>query len=145
MKPSVLLSLISVILLTSYFYSLSACDYNPYRQGEWLYTQHCGSCHMVDGAGLRGLIPSLKESAWLTSGNIHSVACLIRFGIKKPDPFDSTITTYPMPPIHDLSEIEITNILNYIGNHFGNSSGYVNPNILRETLLDCPNKEARKF
>lgn len=100
---------------------------------------------MADGKGLGELIPSLNSSHWLTSENIYSVACLIRFGIKKPDPFDSTIITYPMPPLYDLSEAEITNILNYIGNHFGNSAAYINPIKLKETLSNCPNEESRKW
>ena len=145
MKPKFLLGFIVVILGIAYISSLSSCDYNPHRQGEWLYSQHCQSCHMADGKGLGELIPTLNESPWLTTANIHSVACLIRFGIKKPDPFDSTVVTYPMPPLYDLSETEITNILNYIGNHFGNSAGYINPVKLKEALSSCPNEEARKW
>jgi hypothetical protein len=100
---------------------------------------------MEDGKGLRGLIPDLNQSPLLTASGIYSVACLIRYGIKQPDPFDSTFINYPMPPLYDLSETEITNILNYIGNHFGNSADYINPIKLKETLSDCPNAEKRKW
>ena len=136
-------SIIAIFFLI--IYSSVSCNYNPHRQGEWLYNTHCASCHIEDGSGLRELIPGLKQSPWLTPSAIHSVSCIIRYGIKRPDPFDSTIMIYPMPPLYDLTDIEITNILNYIGNHFGNTAGYINPIKLKEVLSDCPNAEERKW
>lgn len=131
-------------LSLTYFTAVS-CNFNPYSQGELLYRIHCASCHMEDGSGLRDLIPTLHQSPFLTGEQIHSTACLIRFGIKKPDPLDPEVETYPMPPLHHLTETEITNILNYIGNHFGNQSGYVNPIKLQENLDHCPNAVPRKY
>lgn len=135
-----------VVLLGSVYVSSTSCNYyNPHAQGERLYLTHCAACHMDDGKGLRDLIPSLHESAFLTRENIHFTGCLIRYGIKRPDPLDPSQEIFPMPPLPDLSETEISNILNYIGNHFDNEAGYTNPVKLRETLSDCPNRAPRQY
>lgn len=117
-----------------------SCDFNPHLQGKWLYDSNCASCHMEDGSGLRELIPSMVKSPYLTENNIYSVACMIRYGIKKPDPLNPEIEVWVMPPLPELTNTEIANILNYIGNHFENSATYVHPTTLDSTLENCPNE-----
>ena len=123
----------------------TACEFNPHRQGQWLYETHCANCHMEDGTGLGNIIPSLHQSAHLSRKTIHQTSCLIRYGIRIQDPLNPKEEIYPMPPLPDLNKTEIANILNYIGNHFGNTAGYINPIELKETLEECPNKRPRQW
>ncbi|TVR84207.1 MAG: cytochrome c [Saprospirales bacterium] len=140
----------AIFLLLSGIFALlisinTACEFNPHRQGQWLYESHCANCHMEDGTGLANIIPSLHQSPLLRNETIHQTACLIRYGIRTPDPLNPEEEIYPMPPIPDLSKTEISNILNYIGNHFDNRAGYINPVELNSILSQCPNATERKW
>ncbi|TVR87592.1 MAG: cytochrome c [Saprospirales bacterium] len=146
MSKSLQLSVVLMALIIGAFTIFhSSCDFNPHRHGEWLFEIHCANCHMADGTGLGELIPDLWESPYLQKTTIHEAACLIRYGIKTPDPLDPDLKIYPMPPNYELTESEIANILNYIGNSFGNEGGYINPTTLKEVLSDCPNAEDRQW
>ena len=87
----------------------SACNQNPYQQGQVLYEFHCAGCHSSDGSGLAKLIPAL-DSATLNLDDPAKLICLIKNGI----PMDS-LTRQQMPPNKQLSETELTNLLNYLG------------------------------
>ncbi len=88
------------------------CGVNPYPQGHNLYAYHCAGCHAEDGSGLGHLIPPLDSS----SESFRSPAtliCLIKNGL----PLD-TLTGQKMPPNSTLNEVEMTNLVNYLGHRF---------------------------
>lgn len=68
---------------------------------------------MANGKGVGSLIPSLLESKAFID-NHEEIACWIRNGIKAKNTENDVSEGYAMPPNNQLSEIEITNILNYI-------------------------------
>ena len=96
--------------LTLFFISsilLFACHRNPFRQGQQLYAFHCESCHMEDGSGLERLIPALNESKMLTYPD--KLTCLIRNGLPR-----NPQTNQEMPANKSMTEVELTNLLNYL-------------------------------
>ncbi|MBK9734603.1 MAG: cytochrome c [Saprospiraceae bacterium] len=103
---------ISYFLLVGYvFASLISCQETTYVQGKRLYIAKCQNCHMEDGSGLGGLIPSISVSTQLGSPYL---ACIIRKGIQDTIFNDTTYLVKEMPAFKKLSAPEIANIINYI-------------------------------
>lgn len=112
-KASFLFSFLITIFL------LSACDPNPYREGERLYKTNCANCHMDNGEGLSALIPPLAGADYLQK-NRKKLPCLVKYGMKDSIVVNGKIYAEQMPGVETLSDIHITNILNYINNSWGN-------------------------
>jgi mono/diheme cytochrome c family protein len=114
------------------------CQSNPYAQSEGLYNHYCANCHMEDGTGLKGLIPPLKGADYLQADPLRA-ACIIRYGMNSPVTVNDTTYTQPMPaiPERELSDFEITNILNYINQAWGNDFGYVQYESVKKKLESC--------
>ncbi|GJM33281.1 MAG: hypothetical protein DHS20C18_22820 [Saprospiraceae bacterium] len=128
------LSIFSIIIGVLAF--LISCDSNPYKQGAILYENFCASCHMEDGVGLEGLIPPLAGADYLKNANLQTT-CIIRKGISDTITVNGRQYTDPMAGIPQLSDFEITNIINYINQAWGNDFGYVKLEDVRETLENC--------
>ena len=109
---------------------LIACHQSPFEQGRVLYENYCSSCHMSDGTGLTTIYPALKGNpvTWDQSINIP---CLIRTGHK------GNALSADMPAYAKMTEVEISNIMNYI-NHSINAKKVVSFLWIKEQLLECP-------
>ncbi|MFQ5447763.1 MAG: c-type cytochrome [Saprospiraceae bacterium] len=115
---------------------LSACDSNPYNQGEYLYLYHCANCHMDDGTGLETLIPPLANSDFVRE-HPEKLPCIIRNGIKGHLVVNEKVFNTQMEGIPALTEFEITNILNYINKAWGNDYEVIKHLDVREALKKC--------
>ena len=103
--------------------------------GQSLYNQHCANCHLGNGEGLGELIPSIVNSSVLATSD--SLACMIRNGVKSENEGNSVFEGYSMPPNNQLSEIEITNIINYArGEFLSNSQPILLPQV-KKSLENC--------
>ncbi len=117
---------------------LSACQARPsYSDGEELYKKHCAGCHIDDGTGVGALVPPLANSDYLQKIDLQ-LACLIRNGIRGDIVVNGQQYEGIMPPNAQLSEIEITNIANYVFNAWGNERAFISPEEIRKTLSECP-------
>lgn len=121
---------------------LAGCEGQPYRQGQILYQNFCANCHMDDGSGLQGNIPPLAGSDFLRQ-NQELVPCIIRYGQEGPIVVNGKTYNNPMAAIPQLSDIEITNIINYINHSWGNDFGYVQFETARQMLKRCEKNRAR--
>lgn len=115
--------------------SLLSCD-QTYRSGERLYKAHCANCHMDNGEGLVALIPTLVNSDYLAN-HLDQLPCLIRKGLQDTIIVNGKVYSEKMPPNGDLSDIQITNILNYINSSWGNQHPPFQLEAVRELLKKC--------
>ena len=117
---------------------LIACQNNsPFFEGKHLYGVHCANCHGEAGVGLGALIPPLAGSDYLQI-NRSGLPCLLKAGLK--DTIIVNGVTYegqPMPANGLLSDIQITNILNYIGNSWGNQLPNFRLDEVQQGLKSC--------
>lgn len=113
-----------------------ACDYQPYKQGKNLYDFHCANCHMEDGTGLKGLYPPLAQSDYLANHQTD-LPCIIRHGISDSIQVNGQWFQQPMAAIPSLSEIEITNILNYINHSWKNNLPHITVETVKMQLENC--------
>ncbi|MCB0705889.1 MAG: cytochrome c [Saprospiraceae bacterium] len=130
-QKSLIVMLLAGILLA---YS---CQKKPYKQGERLYVNFCANCHMEDGSGLIGNIPPLADSDFFRD-NMSLVPCIIRYGLADTIQVNGKDYWQPMTGIAHLTDIEISNIINYINEAWGNDLGFYPPDKVKETLTVCP-------
>jgi mono/diheme cytochrome c family protein len=116
---------------------LPACFTNKQNQGEKLYVEHCASCHGDQGQGLAQLIPPLAGSDYLKEHRDY-LPCLIRRGQTGPIAVNGIQYNQVMPGHAELSPAKLTNLLNYIENHFGNHATPRTIAEVDEQLKACP-------
>ena len=104
----------------------TSCNNNPYAKGEEIYVSRCASCHMPDGSGLVGNIPSLTESA--LAANNANLVCVILNGIKA-EPLEM--------PAQDLEVIPLTNLVNYINHQFKGKTEEVRLDSIKIWIKKC--------
>ena len=113
----------------------SKMKYTQYLiQGKILYNTNCTHCHQNSGKGFRELYPALIGSAALMD-DMGPAACLIKYGTKASR--KASNQNIVMPAQAELSNLEIAEILTYIGNSWGNQSGFISVSKVATSLVDC--------
>jgi mono/diheme cytochrome c family protein len=127
----------ALIVLLSLF---SISGMNGCRSGESgsgrLYNAHCMNCHGTDGEGLRKLIPPLAGSDFMQE-NKDRLACIIRYGLRGEITVNGETYHHPMPGNEQLSEVDITNIINYINQSWSQGEEFVSPVEIKRQLQEC--------
>lgn len=113
-----------------FLYTLS-CRPETYSQGEALYKYHCENCHMEDGSGLGKLIPPL-DSSRLTLSDPVKLVCLIRKGLPV-----NKLTGQQMPANLKLNEVEMTNLVNFLGSKYASNPQTVIVPEVKKMLAGC--------
>jgi mono/diheme cytochrome c family protein len=131
-------ALLSILGLASLF--PAACKSTRNAQGEWLYGQYCANCHMESGQGLRGVIPPLAGADYL-SREREQIACIIRYGQQGPIRVNGREYNQLMPGVENLNAVEITNIINYINQAWGNDLPYFPLDSVKAGLDACSERE----
>jgi mono/diheme cytochrome c family protein len=127
-------------LLATFAFTQLRCGSKPFQQGEILYQNFCANCHMDDGSGLEGLIPPLAGADYLRDPRRQALLpCVIRHGISDTIVVSGVAYAQPMPGAPQLSDFEITNIINYINQAWGNDLGYTKYEKVKQALENCEN------
>jgi mono/diheme cytochrome c family protein len=137
-------SLLYFLFLTAVF-ALSNCDSdnNTYKQGKILYGRYCANCHMEDGSGLKGLIPPLVKSDYLSAHRAELPCILLRGQQGKIVVNGVEYGNQEMPAIKrltndPLTDFEIANILNYVSTSMQNNEKIWTIDEVRAGLSTCP-------
>lgn len=115
---------------------LFACRQNPWRDGEWLYEKNCASCHGAAGQGLGELIPPLAGADYLQTHRAQ-LPCIVRYGLQDSITVNGRPFAQPMAGVPHLSDIEITNLLNYVNHQWGNAGETYTLKEVRDLLESC--------
>lgn len=105
-------------------------------QGQRLYVTHCSNCHQQNGEGLGSLFPPLAEADYLLT-NPEKVICGIKNGLKGEIIVNGVSYNQPMPANTQLTDLEIAQIMTYIGNSWGNEMGLFKTPEIKKALEDC--------
>jgi nitrite reductase (NO-forming) / hydroxylamine reductase len=92
--------------------------------GSDLYSANCQACHQADGSGLKGAFPPLRGSDYLLADKQRVIAIALA-GLKGPITVNGEKYDTVMPPPSYLDDQQITEILNYVLNAWGNKGGTV--------------------
>jgi len=112
---------------------LSDTEIKYFTNGKKLYTQHCSNCHMENGEGLGTLIPPLKNADYLLK-DVPGAATIIVNGINGSLVVNGKEYNQPMPANPKLNPSEVTEILTYISNSWGNEYGGVSLDDVKAVL-----------
>lgn len=100
--------------------------------GRVLYNGMCSVCHQQNGEGLAGVFPPLANSDYLMADTGRAIEIVLN-GMTGPvtvngNPFNSV-----MPPMSQLNDDEIANILTFTLNSWGNEGDAISSAEVAET------------
>jgi cytochrome c551 len=121
------------------YQSLSTADQAKFEKymilGKTVYTINCSNCHQFNGKGLRGLIPPLATADYLEH-NQQAIPCLLKGGSKDSLMVNGRIYP-PQMPAHNISNLELAEVITYINNSWGNEFGFVPVIEVDKLLMEC--------
>jgi hypothetical protein len=91
---------------------------------------------MENGEGLGGLIPPLKNADYFKS-NYSEISCIIKYGIKDTITVNGTIYENPMEGVKTLSDIQISNLINFLRDQWYSDLPLMTPEKVRNSLNSC--------
>lgn len=92
------------------------------KAGGALYNGACSVCHQATGMGLDGVFPPLAKSDFLTTNKERAIGVVVN-GLSGPVVVNGKSYNSVMPPMSQLADDEVANLLTYAGNSWGNSMG----------------------
>ncbi|PIR23131.1 MAG: nitrite reductase, copper-containing [Deltaproteobacteria bacterium CG11_big_fil_rev_8_21_14_0_20_45_16] len=87
--------------------------------GEALFKGTCSTCHMETGLGVPSVFPPLAKSDFLMNDKARSIGVVLN-GLSGAVTVNGTKFNSVMPPMSQLNDDEIANILTYVRNSWGN-------------------------
>jgi len=94
------------------------------KAGEALFAGTCSTCHQPNGAGLPGVFPPLAKSDWLAKDPTKGIGVVLR-GLTGKVTVNGQEYNSVMPPMSQLNDDEVANILTYVHNSWGNDGKQV--------------------
>jgi nitrite reductase (NO-forming) len=94
------------------------------KAGEALFTGTCSVCHQPSGAGLPGVFPPLAKSDYLAADTRRAIDIVLN-GLTGKVTVNGAEYNSVMPPMTQLNDDGIANILTYVLNSWGNKGGRV--------------------
>lgn len=105
----------------------SSSENTALPDGATLYQSNCAACHQPSGEGLPGAFPPLKGSAIVISENPETLIRIIIEG------YDARPEFATMPPLGEqLTDEQITAIINFERSHWGNHSSTVGIDVVKK-------------
>ncbi len=95
-----------------------------FKAGQALFAGTCSTCHQANGAGLPGVFPPLAKSDWLLANPKRSIDVVLH-GLSGPVKVNGQDYNSVMPPMSQLTDDEVANILTYVQGSWGNAGGRV--------------------
>ncbi|MEO8018833.1 MAG: copper-containing nitrite reductase [Pseudomonadota bacterium] len=94
------------------------------KAGEALFAGTCSVCHQSSGVGIPNVFPPLAKSDYLMADKQRSIGIPLN-GLTGPVTVNGIQYNSVMPPMSQLTDDEIANILTYVRNSWGNSGDAV--------------------
>jgi nitrite reductase (NO-forming) len=95
------------------------------ERGKEVYNSQCITCHMENGEGIEGAFPPLAKSDYLMADKKRAVRQILE-GASGEMVVNGVTYNGEMPAI-DLTDEQVSDVLNYVRNSWGNKGGAVTP------------------
>lgn len=109
------------MIMMALVYRASMIDKVIMERGKKLYTTYCMSCHQADGGGVPGLNPPLEKTSWVLGSKTKLITVVLK-GMNTHEEIDGEEYTNTMAPFNFLKDQEISDLLTFIRNSFGNKA-----------------------
>jgi mono/diheme cytochrome c family protein len=125
----------SFFLIAIVFTSVSFFSFQPkqkfdlkqsIKRGADVYLIQCLQCHQENGEGLEGVYPPLAKSDYLMADKKRSITQTLK-GLTGEVKVNGKIYNGEMAPFQTLTDEEISDVLNYVRNSWGNKGVAVIP------------------
>lgn len=132
MKYKKLLTLSTVLFLSAVLFSFGSKTQTlqtepalkeSIKKGEEIFNSYCVSCHMNNGEGIPGAYPPLAGSDYLMEDKERSIQ-IVMHGTEGEIVVNGQTYNMPMPGMN-LSDEQVTHVLNYVRNSWGNEGEVV--------------------
>jgi nitrite reductase (NO-forming) len=100
------------------------------EKGKLVFMQTCAVCHQTNGQGLPQVFPPLARSDFLMADKARSIRIVLR-GMSGPISVNGTTYDSVMPPVVQLTDEQVANVLTYVRNSWGNTGDAVSPDEVR--------------
>jgi nitrite reductase (NO-forming) len=94
------------------------------KAGKVLFTGTCSVCHQSNGEGLPGVFPPLAKSSVIAADPKRPIEILLH-GLNGKVTVNGQDYNSVMPPMTQLNDDEIANILTFVLNSWGNPGGRI--------------------
>jgi len=95
------------------------------KAGQQLFTGTCSVCHQANGEGLTNVFPPLAKSDYLAKQTREHLISIPLHGLTGKVTVNGAEYDSVMPPMSQLNDDEVANILTYVLNSWGNPGGQV--------------------
>jgi nitrite reductase (NO-forming) len=96
------------------------------ERGKEIYSSQCVTCHMEQGEGIEGVYPPLAKSDYLMADKNRSIDQVLH-GLTGEIKVNGVVYDGVMAGYQAMSDNEISDVLNYVRNSFGNKGAAVTP------------------
>ncbi|MFZ1808269.1 MAG: cytochrome c [Cyclobacteriaceae bacterium] len=122
-----ILALLFLLVLTSTLFSFQQDpDLKASMvRGKEVFTTNCATCHMQSGEGIEGVYPPLAKSDYLMADKLRAIKQILE-GASGPMTVNGVQYNGFMTGF-DLNDKEVSDVLNYIRNSWGNKSEAITP------------------
>ena len=134
-----ILSLLTVIIYSMFLVVDNDQLQESIKRGETVYATQCASCHMAAGEGIGGVFPPLAKSDFLLEDRERSILVLLK-GLNEKITVNGKAYSIPMAAQDYLSDKQISDVLNFVRNTWGNEGKIILP----EEVTVLRNKETIK-
>ena len=94
------------------------------KAGEALYNGTCSVCHQSNGDGIANVFPPLAKSDYLNADKTRAISIVLN-GLNGPVTVNGAKFDSVMPPMSQLNDDEVANIVTFTLNSWGNKGGRV--------------------
>jgi mono/diheme cytochrome c family protein len=101
------------------------------ERGKEVYAAQCLSCHMENGEGMEGVYPPLAKSDYLMKDKKRSIDQILQ-GVSGEIKINGKTYNGEMLPM-DLTDEEVSDVLNFVRNTWGNKGTAIVPTEVRSS------------
>lgn len=113
--------LIPIVMTTMIVLAATQIDKATMQRGKKVYEQYCTSCHQADGGGVPGLNPPLEKTSYVLGGKTRLIQVVLK-GMNTHEEINGETYSNIMAPFNFLTDTQISDVLTYIRNSFGNKA-----------------------
>lgn len=124
MRKVILLTPVLMIALIAL--NLPPIDKVTMERGKKVYTLYCMACHQVDGGGVPKLNPPLEKTSYVLGSKTKLIRIVLK-GLNTHEEIDGESYSNVMAPFNYLKDQQISDVLTYIRNSFGNTATAITP------------------
>jgi mono/diheme cytochrome c family protein len=95
------------------------------KRGEDVYAANCAGCHQPNGEGVESVFPPLANTVYLKDQKL--IIGIVLNGQSGEINVDGKQYNTPMNAMHQLSDKEIADVLNFVSNSWGNKNPMIKP------------------